>query len=333
MTSPDQSAAPLGLAPRVGRLLREPGRIGPAVAHRLRARRSTPTVDHGVTTYADSATRFRLLTQSLELGGLGLEVGPSHRPLVPKAKGYDVRVADHLDAAGLRQKYASSPSVDLIEEVDYVVTGNRLTDTIHDQFDYVIASHVIEHTVCLVSFLQDTHDLLRPGGAVALAIPDKRYCFDRFRERSSLGRVIDVYRAAPSVHSEGSVLEYYLTVVHKGDAISWWAGAPGEYELHHTLEQGEAAAEQARSGIYHDLHNWVFTPHHFRLLVEDLHTLGLSPLREKAFHKTIGSEFFITLSADGRGPDVDRDELLRLSAEEVRTTDAVVFAKPAVHGP
>ena len=31
------------------------------------------------------------------------------------------------------------------------------------------------------------------------------------------GRVIDVFRSAPTVHSEGSVLEFYLDVVTKGD--------------------------------------------------------------------------------------------------------------------
>ena len=311
---------------RVLRLLREPGRIPAAVRRRLRPK-STAVVDPAtkVVKAADSATRFRLMTQGLDLGGIGLEIGPSHRPLVPKSKGYNVRVADHLDAAGLREKYSYSPSVALIEEVDYVVTGDRLVDSIDERFDYVIASHVVEHTVSLVSFLQDTASLLRPGGALTLAIPDKRYCFDRFRERSSLGRVIDVHRAAPSVHTEGSMWEYYLTVVHKGPAISWYSGAPGDYGIHHTFDEARAAAGKAEHGEYVDIHNWVFTPSHFRLLIEDLYSIGLSPLRERTFHDTIGSEFFIALSADGQGPDVDRAELLRRSAMELLAMDAPHF--------
>ena len=35
--------------------------------------------------------------------GLGLEIGPSHNPVAPKRKGFNVHIVDHLDANGLRQ--------------------------------------------------------------------------------------------------------------------------------------------------------------------------------------------------------------------------------------
>jgi hypothetical protein len=35
-----------------------------------------------------------------DLTGLGLEIGPSYNPLLPKSEGYRVRTADHLDATG-----------------------------------------------------------------------------------------------------------------------------------------------------------------------------------------------------------------------------------------
>jgi DNA replication protein DnaC len=42
-----------------------------------------------------------------------------------------------------------------------------------------------------VCFLEDCAGLLQSGGALTLAVPDKRYSFDRFRERTAIGRVID----------------------------------------------------------------------------------------------------------------------------------------------
>ena len=60
--------------------------------------------------------------------------------------------------------------------------------------------------------------------------------------------------------------------------------------------------ESAARGEYVDTHNWVFTPHHFRLLLVDLGALGLVSLRERAFHDAVGPEFYVTLSADGAGP-------------------------------
>jgi SAM-dependent methyltransferase len=304
--------------------------LGPAFGARLPFGQPARGVAPAKTTrarppVATQVERRRIMTEGIDLGGLGLEIGPSHRPLLAKRDGYNIRTADHLDQAGLIAKYDGVRETSTIEEVDYVVTGSRLTTSIPDTFDYIVGSHVLEHTVCLVSFLQDASTLLKPGGVLSLAVPDRRFCFDRFRERSSLARVLEIYRAAPSVHSEGAVIDFYLNVVRKGDSISWYAGAPGEYANANTYQEMLDHAAEARRGEYVDVHNWLFTPHHFRLLIEDLHTLGLIELREASFHDTWGSEFYVTLSREGRGPDVDRHELMRRSAEEAGVPDGPRF--------
>ncbi len=304
-------------AKRVAGLIRHPSRVVPAVRRRLRPR-SKPRAPR-------PPSRFGLITGPLNLGGLGLEIGPSWRPLLPKAKGYDVRVADHLDQAGLVAKYDGVRPTDAIEPVDYVLTGPRLTDVIDERFDWIVGSHVLEHTICLVSFLRDTETLLRPGGVLSLAVPDRRYCFDRFRDRTSLGRVIDVFRAAPTVHSEGSVLEHNLVSVEKGGSISWDAAHTGTFRQSHTLDEAREQAAIAASGEYIDVHSWVFTPNHLRLLLVDLYALGLIGLREVAFHETVGSEFYIALSPEGRGPRLSRIELVRLAALEVQGTEEIAF--------
>jgi len=319
---------------RVMRLVREPSRIGPAVRRRLPGgRRVEPHLPATAASVpprngppADLAERRRIMTASIDLDGLGLEIGPSHRPLLPKREGFNIRTADHLDQAGLIAKYDGIRETSGIEFVDYVVQGNRLTTTIPDTFDYVVASHVIEHTVCLVSFLQDVRKLLNPGGVLSLAVPDRRYSFDRFRERSSLARVLEIYHAAPEVHSEGAIIDYFFNVVRKGSSISWFEGAPGEYQNVHTFDQAMLASATVRDGEYVDVHNWVFTPSHFRVLIEDLFTLGLIDLREKSFGDTRGSEFFVTLGVDGEGPGLTRHELLERSADEIHDVDSPRFA-------
>jgi SAM-dependent methyltransferase len=327
------------LQDRLLRLVRHPARIGPAVSRRLRLLRRQRPAPAGISEPrlvalggsepgppASPAERRGIMTMGIDLEGCGLEIGPSIRPLLPKSAGFNIRTADHLDQAGLAAKYGFRSDTNKIEVVDYVLTGSRLTAAIHDTFDYIVASHVVEHTVCLVAFLQDARTLLNPGGVLSLAVPDHRFSFDRFRERSSLARVIEVYRAAPSVHSEGAVLDYYLNVVRKGPEVSWSSGAGGDYANVHTHEEALSHAADAVRGEYVDVHNWIFTPHHFRLLIEDLFALGLIEVREKAFHDTRGPEFFVTLGPDGAGPDISRHELMRRSAEEVRVADAVRFA-------
>jgi hypothetical protein len=94
----------------------------------------------------------------LRLDGYGLEIGPGYNPLVPKAEGFRVETADYTDAEGLRAKYKGNPHVDIsrIESVDHVLNeGMTLAEKIGkpEAFDYVVASHVIEHTPDMLGFL------------------------------------------------------------------------------------------------------------------------------------------------------------------------------------
>jgi hypothetical protein len=50
--------------------------------------------------------RDSILLRGIDRHALGLEIGPSHRPAAAKRNGFNVRILDHLDAPGLRAKYA-----------------------------------------------------------------------------------------------------------------------------------------------------------------------------------------------------------------------------------
>jgi hypothetical protein len=70
-------------------------------------------------------------------------------------------------------------------------------------------------------------------------------------------------------------------------------------------------AEVRDKGSYLDVHNWCFVPHSFRLMIEDLHALGYTKMREVSFVPTEGYEFFVTLGRHGRGPGLTRHEIVR----------------------
>ena len=262
------------------------------------------------------------IMQHLRRDGLGLEIGPSHAPIAPRAKGYNVRILDHLPADKLREKYAPLvPDVSAVEEVDYVWSGEPFAELVgpSTRFDWVIASHVIEHSTCLVSFLNDCDSVLKRDGTIALAVPDKRYCFDAYREKTGLGKVIDVYAHRPTRHTAGTAAEFYLDAVTKNGIITWHAMAPpGGLRIMHGLEDARRAIDDIeQNGTFIDLHNWVFTPSSFRLIVEDLYQLGYSKLREMAFVPSLGHEFFIWLSPSGAGPGMARQTLLEMNSREV----------------
>ena len=266
-----------------------------------------------------SASREEKILSSIDKKLSGLEIGPSHRPVAPKRDGYKVKILDHLDAVGLRKKYHShGVEIAAIEDVDYVWSGEPLSKLVGDQcFDWIIASHVIEHTPDLVGFLSECERILSDTGVLSLAVPDKRYCFDHFREVTSLARVIDAHFLKTTNHTPGTAADYYLNVTKKGGIIAWAPGQRGEYEFVHGLQDALSSMQKINSGDYIDLHAWCFTPASFRLLIEDLFALGLTGLREQKFFDTLGGEFFITLGKDAAGPNISRMEMLHQKQTEL----------------
>lgn len=266
-------------------------------------------------------SRTDKLLYGISKNGLGLEIGPSHRPVAPKRAGYNVKILDHLSASGLRSKYTGDPKVDIrfIEEVDYVWNGESFADLVGStRFDWIIASHVIEHTPDLIGFLNDCESVLKEDGILSLAVPDKRYCFDHFREVSSLGKVIDAHFYNTKKHTPGTAAEFFLNTVRCGGSAAWSDGFKGSFEFIHSSEIAKFWMEKMNNeGKYVDLHSWCFTPSAFRLLVEDLFSLGLIRVREVMHFDTYGHEFFITLGRKGLGPEKTRLELLQAKQNDL----------------
>lgn len=253
--------------------------------------------------------REEILRQLFDINGRGLEIGPSHNPLVPKSSGASIESIDYCDAATLREKYKNAP-VDLsrIEEVDYIVKNGSIAQTVNRSayYDYIVASHVIEHVPDLIVFFRDCQTLLKPDGVLVLAVPDKRYCFDVFQPLSSTGAVLQAHydrRTRPSLGSIFDELAYNaVSTGSTADATEFAAKA------RFFLEHDAALSQFARlkdATEYYDVHVWRFVPASFRLIVHDLHLLGEVGLKEQHFRDGHG-EFYVTLSQNGAGCPIDR---------------------------
>ena len=264
---------------------------------------------------------LELMRGMLGSNGPGLEIGPLHRPVAPKRRGFDVDILDHASRADLQRKYGKDPNVDVsvIEDVDYVSDGRSMTDVISKpgHYDWIIASHVIEHSPDLLGFLLDCESMLKPKGKLVLAVPHRRFCFDATRPLASTGQVLDAHRARRTRHTFGTMFDYWSEFSSYGGLTAWSEGQVGSlvrtYSDRYAWEEAKATAEAT---IYCDAHAWVFMPASFRLIVETLHGLGLLGLREESYHPTVGCEFFVTLSRDGSGPGLSTDGLRRLCEEE-----------------
>jgi glycosyltransferase involved in cell wall biosynthesis/predicted SAM-dependent methyltransferase/cephalosporin hydroxylase len=259
--------------------------------------------------------------------GRGLEIGPSHAPMTPKKAGFNVEVLDHATAEQLRIKYTGhSVNIDNIEEVDHVWRGEPLSQLIGREscYDWIVASHVIEHVTDLICFLQECEKLLADDGVLSLVIPDKRYCFDYFRWPSSTGNALQAFHDKRIRHSPGTIFDHFSTVSKLGNSITWTNSDTGEIKFIHSDEEAEEYWRQAIvNSHYIDSHSWIFTPSSFRLILADLQRLGLTGLVEVGGFPTVGFEFWITLGKRTTSPVIyDRQALaeamVREVAEEVR---------------
>lgn len=243
-------------------------------------------------------TRMELLRSFIRREEIGLEIGPSHNPVAPKSAGYNVEVVDHLDQEALKLKYAATGNADKIEHVNYVWNGGSYSELINKKsyYDYIIASHVIEHTLDFIGFLKDCSDLLKPQGRLVLAVPDKRYCMDVFRPLTGIGKIIDAHLAPADRPTAGSVVEYILAYATKAGAICWSENTSGDPERQFDYNNARKIYDDiVKNKTYNDVHVWCFTPDSFRSLVKDIRGLELVDLEEANFIDTVNCEFYCVL--------------------------------------
>lgn len=266
-------------------------------------------------------TREEILTEPLDLTGIGLEIGPSYHPIIPKSSGLRIESVDHADTDALRAKYRGMANVDIdrIEPVDYVSDGGSLLDAIgqRGRYDYIIASHVIEHTPDLLGFLKDCEALLKPAGILSLAVPDKRKCFDVLQPLSSTGTVLQCHHERRKRPTPAAVFDCTASMAFRNGASSWFihneddvAFVGNVSDAKHMFDRAITAAE------YLDVHSWRFVPSSFRMIVGDLNAIGELSLREISFHDSIQNEFYVFLSATGQGCPLDRLHLAKQALHE-----------------
>src|SRR5438132_14387469 len=110
--------------------------------------------------------RFDRLREQIDVAnGRGLEIGPLASPVVARELG-EVYYVDHLSTDDLIAKYRNDPNVDerRIVSTDFGWGSNTLGEAVGSAapFDYVVASHVLEHVAALVRWIEAVASVLRP---------------------------------------------------------------------------------------------------------------------------------------------------------------------------
>ena len=265
-------------------------------------------------------TKEEKVLSNIDKKKIGIEIGPSQAPLAPKKNGFNVHVIDHLNKEQLIEQYrAHGLNTDSIEEVDFIWKGQsyaELTGKTH-YYNWAIASHLIEHTPDLITFLKHCEEVLKDDGILSLVVPDIRYHFDYFRPITGLSKVIDAYLNKNTIQTPGTVAEFLLSYSTRASQVAWMEGFKGEFSLTYDLATTYTQMQKViQNKEYLDMHTWSFTPTSFRLLIQDLNDLGFISFKEISFFPTTGCEFYITLGKKGNGFMHNRlDTLKTIKAE------------------
>ncbi len=265
----------------------------------------------------------------IDFTGSGLEIGPSYSPLLPKSSGRKIQVVDHASRAELTAKYRSmgltEDKINNIEDVDYIWRGGSLVDAVGQShaFDFIIASHLIEHTTDLIGFLMDCESLLTENGKLALVVPDSRYCFDRFRPPTSVGHIVDAHHYPKPFHPPGAFVDHHVYATQRDGQIAWSPATHSDFEVQFSsLDEVQSEISTAlRQDTYRDIHRWVFTPTSFVLLLDCLRELGYHRFGPAGGVESAGHEFYVTVTLQD-GPEQSHSRVERLVAieSEVLTT-------------
>jgi predicted SAM-dependent methyltransferase len=134
----------------------------------------------------------KLLSFRYIRSGKGIEIGPSFLPL-PLKKSCSVTYIDIITPNEYKKIKPELIDKHLIK-IDIIDDCEKLTKIADNSLDFIIANHVIEHLINPIETIKIFNSKLLVGGLIFLAIPDKRFTFDKSRNLTSFSHLKSIYQ-------------------------------------------------------------------------------------------------------------------------------------------
>lgn len=157
-------------------------------------------VDHEQTYRSDELIELRVALQEYEktvreglarkfLHGRGLEIGALQRKLQVPTECH-VTYVDRMPLEELVEHYPEMAHFNL-QRPDIIDDGETLSSIPPGSQDFVIANHFLEHSKNPIQTIENFFRVLKDGGVLYMAVPDKRYTFDCSRRLTAYAELSD----------------------------------------------------------------------------------------------------------------------------------------------
>ena len=241
-----------------------------------------------------------------------LELGPLNRPIADKRKYPNTFYCDIRSTEEVKKLYSGNDYLEAtgitvnpetIVPIDFVIKGSY-KDTFEEieKFDYVIASHVMEHMEDIISAFLDISTILKPGGLLYLVYPDKRYCFDHFRTSASFRDAYNVFVNDPSENAS-MVFDFYYSVIPENSPEVFWKKDDiltflPTADFDNAVKKYKKVREKGEK--IDDVHYWPFSDMDFLKFLYDCTRAKLLPFHCVAFHPCMENDqqFMVALQYD-----------------------------------
>jgi ubiquinone/menaquinone biosynthesis C-methylase UbiE len=133
-----------------------------------------------LTNKSKGVEKIRLELATKFLIGHGVEISAFHRPN-PLPLYSTVDYIDQVSVANIKKRFPKMSEFHCVS-LKLLDDGEGLSKIKDEQYDFLIANHMLEHTQNLFKTIQNHLRVIKQDGYLFYAVPDKRYTFDKDRE-------------------------------------------------------------------------------------------------------------------------------------------------------
>jgi Methyltransferase domain len=238
---------------------------------------------------------------------LGLEIAPYFDPCISK-QSHDILYTDYIDNETIAAKAQENPGTrgkDL-PEVDFVWrSGEALAACVPDgrRFDYILASHVMEHVPDPVGWLNQLLSVMHVGGKLILFLPNRYYNVDCYRTETSFAQLVAWWIEQSPHPTKDQVLDFMTSALdlRHNDGTQWdEVGFPviKSAPFYSDKDSIDTAIAIHGSSSYLDIHCSVWTVASLQAHIARLTEAGILNVKVERVHSE-ESEFLCILEKAG----------------------------------